>query len=513
MLLPLALALFALLGGCASLPDNPPRPESRHISPVDSPLAHAAAEVAAQHPGQSGFHLLGNGLDAFATRVLLADKAKETLDAQYYLFHDDLTGNILLAQLLAAADRGVRVRLLIDDMATAGRDPDFAALDGHPNFELRLFNPYANRSARVFEMLTRLGTVTRRMHNKSFTADGAVSVVGGRNVGNEYFSADPSVEFGDLDVLAVGPVAEDVARVFDAYWNHGLAYPAAALVPEPPPEGHLDALRARLEALVSEARDSDYAERIRSSQLIEALAAQELTLQWGEAKVFADRPDKLLTPPEDRSNHMGPQLRADVEDLQRELLIFSPYFVPGHDGVDWLAGLAQRGVRVRILTNSLASNDVGLVHAGYSKYRRRLLESSVQLYEAKVRPAVRTAHAESHDSHWGSSSRASLHAKTFAFDRERLFVGSLNLDPRSAVLNTEMGIVFESPTLAAGVGDWFDTRLEEVAYEVRLDDDGGLEWLDHRPDGLTVYTTEPNTGFLQRLGIWFARLLPIEAQL
>jgi len=509
----LILALASLLGGCASLPDNPPRPESRHISQIDSPLARATAELVAPHRGLSGFHLLGNGLDAFAARTLLADRAEKTIDAQYYLFHDDLTGNILLERLLAAADRGVRVRLLIDDMATAGRDLDFAALDAHPNFELRLFNPYANRSARLFEMVTRFGSVTRRMHNKSFTADGSVTVVGGRNVGNEYFSADPGVEFGDLDVLAAGPVAEKVSRVFDAYWNHELAYPAAALVPEPPPEGHLDALRARLEALVSEARDSDYAERIRSSQLIEQLAARQLELQWGEARVFADRPDKLLTPPEDRSSHMGPQLRADVEDLQRELLIFSPYFVPGHDGVDWLAGLAQRGVRVRILTNSLASNDVGLVHAGYSKYRKPLLESGIELYEAKAQPGDETADAESHPHHWGSSSRASLHAKTFAFDRERLFVGSLNLDPRSAVLNTEMGIVFDSPALAAGVSDWFDTRLRDVAYELQLDDDGHLEWLDHQPGGEIVYTTEPNTGFFQRLVVWFARLLPIEAQL
>lgn len=237
---------------------------------------------------------------------------------------------------------------------------------------------------------------------------------------------------------------------------------------------------------------------------------QQLSLHWGRAKVFADRPDKLLTSPDDRSTHMGPRLQADVHDATSEVLIFSPYFVPGDTGVDWLAALVERGVRVRILTNSLASNDVGVVHAGYSRYRKDLLRAGVGLYEAKARSAKPE---EDQDQHWSGSSRASLHAKTFAFDRQRLFVGSLNLDPRSAVLNTKMGIVFDNAQLAGMVSDWFDTRLRDVAYELRLDERGDIEWVEHSADGDRIHQTEPNTGFLKRMSVWFARLLPIEGQL
>ena len=506
------LPCLALLAGCAGLPDLPPKPESRQMSHIDSRLTQIVAADIAHHQGRSGFYLLADGLDAFAARVLLASAAERTIDAQYYLFHDDLTGNLLLQRLLAAADRGVRVRLLVDDMDTAGRDADFAALDSHPNFELRLFNPFANRSVRVFEMLTRFGQVTRRMHNKSFTVDGIATVVGGRNIGDEYFAADPEVEFGDLDVLGVGPVAREVSTVFDDYWNHELAYPAASLVRTPPTPAQLDALRERLQRFAAGAADSAYAGRIRSSRLIEQLADRQLPLRWGKAEVFADRPDKLLRDPNLRSTHMGPQLRRRVEGVESELLIFSPYFVPGDAGVNWLAERVRQGVRVRIITNSLASNDVGLVHAGYARYRKALLAAGVELYEAKpqVQRAGNSADAKSH---LGSSSRASLHAKTFVFDRQRLFIGSLNLDPRSAVLNTEMGIVFDSPELATAVATWFDDELLRYTYELQLGDNGALRWLDHQPDGDVIYTRDPQTGFFRRLAIWFAGLLPIETQL
>lgn len=272
----------------------------------------------------------------------------------------------------------------------------------------------------------------------------------------------------------------------------------------------LDALRVQLRSIAGQSQGSAYAERLRASPLVEQLTHQQLSLHWGRAKVFADRPDKLLTSPDDRSTHMGPRLQADVHDATSEVLIFSPYFVPGDTGVDWLAALVERGVRVRILTNSLASNDVGVVHAGYSRYRKDLLRAGVGLYEAKARSAKPE---EDQDQHWSGSSRASLHAKTFAFDRQRLFVGSLNLDPRSAVLNTEMGIVFDNAQLAGMVSDWFDTRLRDVAYELRLDERGDIEWVEHSADGDRIHQTEPNTGFLKRMSVWFARLLPIEGQL
>jgi putative cardiolipin synthase len=507
-----ALLLPLLLGACAALPDPTDRPRSQYVDNVDSRLAHAVADDIARHEGQSGFHLLEDGLDAFAVRMLLVAAAEQTIDVQYYLFHDDLTANLLLERLLAAADRGVRVRLLIDDMATAGRDADFAALDSHPNFQLRLFNPFASRSARFFEMVTHFGRVSRRMHNKSFTVDGTVTVVGGRNIGNEYFAASPDVEFGDLDVLAAGPAARDVSLMFDAYWNHQLARPAGVLVGDPVSATRLDEVRGRLRKVADEAVGSAYAERIRDSNVVERLVEDRLTLRWGAAEVFADQPDKLLRDPRERSTHMGPSLRRRVGDIERELLIFSPYFVPGDAGVDWLAARVEAGARVRIITNSLASNDVPLVHAGYAKYRRDLLARGIELYEAKPQASPRKQEKKGRQ-HIGSSSKASLHAKTFVLDRERLFIGSLNLDPRSALLNTEMGIVFESPELAEAVAVWFDEELTDYAYELSLDDQGRLAWVDHRAEGDIRYGHEPRIGLFKRVLVWLAGLLPIEEQL
>lgn len=511
-----SLVMLLVLGGCASLPDNTARVEAHYVKDPQTRLAKAVEREAADHPGLSGFHLLGDGLDAFAARVLAANAAERTIDVQYYLFHDDLTGGVMMERLLAAADRGVRVRLLLDDIATAGYDLDLAALDDHPNVEVRLFNPFANRGFRYLEMVSRFGRVTRRMHNKSFTVDGVVTIVGGRNIGDEYFAADPSVEFGDLDVLAAGPVAEEVSSVFDRYWNSELAYPASQLSRGALSPGRLQELRVGLQRRASEARSSPYGRRIRHSTLFRDLTAGELVLHWGRAQVFADEPEKLLDDPADRSTHMGPRLRPVADAVSQELLIFSPYFVPGPQGVDWLVSLEERGVRVRVLTNSLASNDVGIVHAGYSKYRPALLRGGIELHEAKAQPE----RPSGDHGGVGSSSSASLHAKTFVFDRERLFVGSLNLDPRSAALNTEMGIVFHSPALARAVSDWADANLDAVAYELGPDPDDcrtckghRIRWIDHRPEGERVYFRDPETGPVRRLLIWFVRWLPIEGQL
>jgi len=479
---------------------------------TDGRLALAVRQLSREHGGQTGIRLLGDGLDAFAARAVLADTATVSIDVQYYLFHNDMSGRLLLERLLAAADRGVRVRLLVDDMDTAGRDRAMAAIDAHPNFDIKLFNPFANRGRRYLEMVTRFGRVSRRMHNKSFTVDGLVTVVGGRNVGDEYFSAHPDVEFGDLDVMAVGPVSQDVAHQFDLYWNHELAYPASTLARERLGAGDLDRARSELTAHARAMKDSEYARRILHSGLVSELLERRLALTWGEAQVFYDLPDKLVLPPEDRSTHMGPKLRSLAEATQDDLLIFSPYFVPGEEGLALLGGLAERGVRVGVLTNSLASTDVAAVHSGYAKYRRRLLEAGVELREAKPQP---DRSKTERDGRFGSSSRASLHAKTFVFDRSHLFIGSFNLDPRSAVLNTEMGIDFRSPELAGRLADWYEENRQALAYEVRLTPApaGSLEWIEHSAEGERRWSHDPETGAFQRLLVGLLGWLPIEGQL
>ncbi|UHD14733.1 phospholipase D family protein [Thiocapsa bogorovii] len=517
--LPTLFPLLLGLSGCASLPTDVVRPLSGHTDRDSEPsrISDFASPYLRRHPGESGFWLLGDGLDAYAARILLAESAERTIDVQYYLYHDDLTGRILTYRLLRAADRGVRVRLLLDDMATKGNDTALATLDAHPNIEVRIVNPFANRNARGLEALARFDTVTRRMHNKSFTVDNLMTIVGGRNIGDEYFGTHENVNFGDMDVLALGPAAEEVGHQFDLYWNSDLAYPVGSLVErtETP-----DALRRELKQFNDAQIDSPYARRARNSDLVRDFIDGTLDFQWGHALVFYDLPEKLVTDPEDRSTHLGPKVRPyTIGAVKRDLLLFSPYFVPGDEGVMVLTDLEKRGVRVRLLTNSLASTDVGAVHAGYAKYRMPLLRGGVEIYGFK--PDADTTEPGKFAKLTGSSG-ASLHAKTSVFDQEALFVGSPNLDPRSGKLNTELGILFQSEPLAQGLTDWFDTNKTRIAYRVALDrtDCKGedpcreqLRWIDDADGREVVYLKDPETGALTRFFIALIALLPIEGQL
>jgi putative cardiolipin synthase len=517
LLFPLLLLLG--LSGCVSLPTGVERPVSSHTDRAEEPsrLADFAAPYLRKHPGKSGFWLLGDGMDAYAARILLADAADRTIDVQYYLYHDDITGRVLTDRLLRAADRGVRVRLLLDDMTTKGIDTQLATLDVHPNIDVRIVNPFANRSFRGLETLARFDTVTRRMHNKSFSVDDTMTIVGGRNVGDEYYGVHENVNFGDLDVLAMGPAAMKVGEQFDLYWNSALAYPIQSLTSSP---DDLNSLRQDLREYAEAQRDSPYAQRARNSDLVRNFVAGTLPFQWGHALVYYDLPEKLVTDPEDRSTHMAPEvLSTTFGALERDLLLFSPYFVPGEHGVIMLTDLEKRGVQVRVLTNSLASTDVGAVHAGYAKYRKPLLQGGVEIYEFK--PKADTARRGKFDK-LGGSSGASLHAKTTVYDRRALFVGSANLDPRSGKLNTELGILFQSEPLAQGLADWFDENQARIAYRVSLDRsqcgdeqrcEGQLRWTDEEGDRQVVYLKDPQTGALTRFFVSLISLLPIEGQL
>lgn len=507
--------LVLLLGGCASLPDNSDRiPSQSYTNTQDTILGRAFIAQRKAHPDRSGFLLLGSGLDAFVARAALARAAERSIDAQYYLLHDDLTGRLFIDELLKAADRGVRVRLLVDDMDLSGRDVGAAALDAHPNIEVRIFNPFGRGVSRFSQFVTRFGSVTRRMHNKSFTADGQATILGGRNIGDEYFGANPSLDFGDLDVLGIGPVAREVSRSFDSYWNHQLAYPASSLVEHAADPERVDRLRARHDDFVDTQIDSEYQRALRSSQLARQLKAGDLQLQWGRARVVADDPEKLLADRGEVQLHLSSSLSTYFQDLTREVIIFSPYFVPGRQGVEHLGALVKQGVRVRILTNSLASTDVSVVHAGYARYRRELLRAGVELYEMnrKLTPEQRTARK-----HFTGSSKASLHAKSFVLDRRRVFIGSLNLDPRSMIENTEIGVVIEVPEIAESMADWFDENIEQRAFRVTLEyDEEGYEqlrWSGYDAGKPVIHDTEPNTSIWQRIGVNLMRLFPIDSQL
>lgn len=514
-LLCFGVLILICCSGCATLPKNFERPISHTITDIqDTVLGKILAAERAAHPGQSGFHLLGNGLDAFVARVVLADLAERGLDVQYYLYHDDLVGRLFTYQLVKAADRGVRVRLLVDDIDLDGRDLVLTVLDFHPNIEVRIFNPFSRRVGRTFQFVTRLGSVTRRMHSKSFTADSQTTIVGGRNIGNEYFEADPELAFVDLDVLAVGPVAQKVSAQFDLYWNSELAYPATVLRGVAATPEEIQGKKQRLSEFVAGQEHGEYLEALRHSPLTKSLPNNQVPFYWGEAEVLYDQPEKILSGTDQTHLHLSSGLEPYWQNVEKELIIFSPYFVPGKSGTAFLAELARRGVRVRILTNSLASNDVGIVHAGYAKYRKDLLAAGVELYEMnqKLTRAQRKAKKGK-----GGSSKASLHAKSFVFDRQKVFIGSLNLDPRAVVHNTEIGMMLKQEEMAAGMSDWFDQNIDKVAFRLELAEqtngDSRILWHGMADGKQKTFDTDPYTGFWRRFGIGFLGLLPIESQL
>lgn len=503
------VSLAALLGGCATqLPSHAGRQASTHVADTaDTQLGRAIAGMPAK-PGTSGVFPLSVPVDAFAARVLLMRAAERSLDIQYYIWQADTTGTFLLDEVRRAAERGVRVRLLLDDNGIAGLDPDLAMLDAHPNIEVRLFNPFVQRRFKALGYLTDFERLNRRMHNKSLTADAQATIVGGRNIGDIYFGANPEHEYNDLDVLAVGPVARDVSRAFDEYWNSASAYPAAVIIPAPDPQA-ADALDERLAALRESPDAAAYIAAVRRSDFVHRLLARSLPIEWVPVRVIYDPPVKAEGGLPSADLLMA-QMGRTMGEAQREFDVVSPYFVPGELGTEALARYPAKGVRLRIVTNSLAATDVAAVHAGYAKRREDLLRAGVRLYEFKPNAERAPENDAGAQSGFRGSSGASLHGKTFSVDRTRLFVGSFNVDPRSALLNSEMGLVIESEALATALSEQLDQRLAKLAYEVRLSQDGSLEWIEQTDAGEVRYAIEPKATLGRRIGTRIMSWLPIE---
>lgn len=499
-------ALALLLAGCSQLPPLADRNPSVALQDTgDAPLGSALEPLVRAHPGRSGIVPLPGGHDAFAARVTLADAAQRSLDLQYYIWRNDVTGAMLFQAVRRAADRGVRVRLLLDDMNTGGLDAVLAALDAHANIEVRLFNPFAHRTVRAVDYLIDFRRVNRRMHNKSFTADNQVTIIGGRNIGDEYFDAAAGLLFVDLDVLAVGPVVPQVSRDFDRYWASASAYPLAGLLPAVTlAEGWREQVPAAQSAAARAYRDA-----VARSRFVADLVAGQLPFEWAPVAMVSDDPGKVLgrAAPEDL---LWRQLQRAMPPTAREVQMVSPYFVPTQRGTDWFTALAARGVQVSVLTNALEATDVPAVHSGYARWRKPLLEGGVRLYEMKA--ATAPPRAPEGGSGLGGSSTASLHAKTFAVDRQRVFIGSFNFDPRSAMLNTELGFLIESPRMAGAMADAFAKTVPQRSYTLRLEG-GELRWVEQVGGETRVHASEPDAGVWKRLGVWFLSLLPIESLL
>ncbi len=489
-------------GELPSLDDR--RPSATFRDTADTRLGRSVAPLAQAHPDTSGVIALPDGRDAFAARVRLARAAERSLDVQYYIWQDDMSGTLLFEELHRAAERGVRVRLLLDDNGTTGLDAVLAALAAHPNIQVRLFNPFMHRQWRLLGYLTDFARLNRRMHNKSFTADNQVTIVGGRNVGDEYFGAGQEALFIDLDVLAIGPVVNKVSQDFDRYWASDSSYPADRILPDVDPA--FISRQATAASLIE--RDPaafEYMQALGQAPFVQELLAGRLKFQWAAARMVSDDPAKGLGRAADHAL-LPHRLRETLGAPTQELLLVSPYFVPTAAGVEEFASLAGQGVDVKVLTNSFEATDVAVVHAGYAKWRKPLLEAGVTLFELKGADAGPAAK----DFGLAGSSASSLHAKTFSVDRSRVFIGSYNFDPRSARLNTEMGFVIDSPALSQATADRFANEIPARAYEVRLGDDRELQWLERVEGKETVHDEEPGTSFWQRLGVSFLSMLPID---
>jgi putative cardiolipin synthase len=441
-------------------------------------------------------------------RAQSARRAARSIDVQTYIWHADLTGMFLAQQLLDAADRGVKVRLLLDDLDARARNAGLAALAAHPNIEVRMFNPFASRKgsfSKAGEGVRSFGRINHRMHNKSWIADNRIALVGGRNIGDEYYGASEEVNFVDLDFAMVGPVVRDASASFDKYWNSPSAYPMELLDAESVSAPALEKLRSALASRLADAQNSRYANALRGDDAVKRLMAGDWPMQWAQTWRFvSDDPGKVTMKKKDAARtHVGAELLPMVQATETELSVISPYFVPGDKVTATFVAMAGSGKTVRILTNSLVANDVAAVHGGYSRYRKPLVEGGVQIWELKP-----TSEGSVNSSLFGSSG-ASLHTKAFAVDGKTLFVGSYNLDPRSTWLNCEQGVMVENETLTKQLEDIFATQTSGAhAWRVTMKGKD-LEW----SDGTETFDSDPKASAGRHFQAWLARVLHLDAQL
>jgi putative cardiolipin synthase len=511
--------LIALcLSGCASL-DVPHEP-SQALPAAESAFGRSIQAQAAPHQGRSGFRLLSDSGEAFMARAELIRNAQSSLDLQYYIVHDGISTRMLVDELLKAADRGVRIRILLDDTTSDGLDQIIATLAAHPQVQIRLFNPlHLGRSTGVTRTIGRLFNLSlqhRRMHNKLWLADNSAAIVGGRNLGDEYFDAEPNLNFTDIDILGVGPVAEQLGHSFDQYWNSALSKPIGEFLSHLPSARELANTRLRLEQSLDDAQQQNHAlfQELKAYRTQPRLDAWRTELIWAWNQALWDAPSKVLSKGEpDPHLLLTTQLAPELQAVSKELMMVSAYFVPGQPGLVYLTARADAGVAVSLLTNSLEATDVPAVHGGYAPYRKALLQHGVKLYELRRQPGNGDSSGPYlfHGSSYPASD-SSLHSKAIIFDRQKSFIGSFNFDPRSVLWNTEVGVLVDSPELAEHVRTLaLQGMAPALSYEAKLQD-GKLVWVTEDNQQLHTLTREPGSWW-RRFNAWMSNTIGLERML
>jgi putative cardiolipin synthase len=504
----IATALIALLlSACSTVSLDYPKDASDAIpTSSDTRLGQVSHAWQQMHGDKSGFLALTDGNEALGMRLKLIEAAEASVDAQYFLMKRDTAAGLFLGKLLRAADRGVRVRLLIDDIFTPNLDAQLNLFNSHPNIEVRLFNPVSRRGWKYWNYITNFKRANRRMHNKSFTVDNSFTIVGGRNIADEYFQIKEDLEFLDAEILGIGKVAEDVAQTFDLFWNSSLALPIEAFETNDNTLT-LDQWRSHMEFEIEQAKGGIYARAV-ASQLLQDIAADQAQPVAALALVVSDDPKKLKnTAGINAFQALAEELGQRFESAQHEIVIVTPYFVPRKGGLEFLQAQRARGIRVRVITNSLASTNHVAVHSGYARYRKEMLKIGVELYEVKPHPA------NFDPENTATAIAQTLHTKLAIVDGEVLFMGSLNFDPRSIDINTEMGIFIESATIAQAAMNMLTQNIDDWTYKLMLSANGSIKWIDRRGSIVEILKKEPLSPWGRRFSADFYGILPIEGQL
>jgi len=519
--------IVAVLSGCASLPPGSDFPKVASFAlahPEETRLGRQFGNAALEHNGNSGFRIIPVGADGFLSRMQMINAAERTIDLQYFIFRGDETGRLLTGAVLHAADRGVRVRVLIDDGETVAGDDQITALEAHPSIEIRIFNPFAYRghttAFRAAEFMFNASRLDYRMHNKLLVVDNAVALIGGRNIGDEYFQIDPESQFADDDVFSAGPIAQQLSATFDEYWNNALSIPAEALSSGKTSQTALNEHRVVLneESQQLKAEGTDYVRRVATGEPFNGMISGRLPLIWAHAQLVYDSPDKKKV---EDGTMVGRLMHRAVANaamaVQSELLMVTPYLIPGIEGMQLFKDLRQRNVRVRVLTSSLESSTVLMAQAGYMNYRVPLLENGVELYE--IRSLLGNTRGSGETAAISRYGNYSLHAKMFVFDRQRLFIGSMNFDQRSMHLNTEIGLIIDSPALAQQVAARFEAMVQPAnsyMLVLRPNDAGrspSLVWRTQEDAKPVEYDVEPARSDWQRVKVNSLSLLPLDKEL